>query len=156
MKTIKNKNLFAYSCASPIRLPVIQAVANGSNASNLIVDSNPSYLGGNSIVWGLICGAKEIMSQTSAEGYDYFHVDNAYFGKNLFYRVTHNILHLTSITSKVINNRYKKILLALNKSILPWKHVRNGLIVICPSSPFLYSYCSTNLDDWICETISIL
>jgi hypothetical protein len=156
MKTTKNKNLIAYSCASPIRLPVIQAVASGSNASNLIVDANPAYQGGDSIVWGLIRGAKEIMSQTSSSGNDFFHVDNAYFGRNIFYRVTHNALQLTSIPKNVIDNRYKNILLSLNKSIHPWKHRRNGPIVICPSSPFLYSYYSTKLDDWISETISTL
>lgn len=156
MKTIKDKILTAYSCASPIRLPVIQAVACGSNVINIIADSNPTYQGGDSIVWGLIRGAKEIMTQTSAMGNDFFHIDNAYFGRNLFYRVTHNALQLSSIPTKVIDNRYKKILSALNKNINPWKRTRNGPIVICPSSPFLYSYYSTNLDDWICQTVSTL
>jgi hypothetical protein len=156
MKTINNKIFTAYSCASPIRLPVIQAVAGGSSVSNINAEPNPNYQGNNSIVWGLIRGAKEIMDLTSANGCDFFHVDNAYYGRNLYFRVTHNALQLSSIPRNVIDDRYKKILKILNKTIHPWKRKRNGPIVICPSSHFLYSFYSTNLEEWIAQTISTL
>ncbi len=143
----------AYSCASPIRFPVINAIAKGSYAS-VFSESNPKYRSGNSIVWGLIRGAKEIMLETKKAGYNFFHVDNAYFGRNAYYRVTLNALQLSQLPNKVIDNRYRVILSQLNKNILPWKTKRNGPIVLCPSSNFLYEFYESNLDFWIQNTIS--
>jgi hypothetical protein len=145
--------LHAYGCGSPIRLPIVHALAIGSGASQFIPDPNPVYQGGDSIVWGLIRGADEIMLQTSRNGCDYFQIDNAYFGRNVYYRVTLNALQLSQLPTSVVSNRYKTILNGLNKPILPWKTERNGPIVICPSSEFLYRFMGTTLDKWVAEVV---
>jgi len=149
-------NLFAYGCGSPIRLPIVNALAIGSFADKFIPDANPTYLGGNSIVWGLIRGADEIMKITKSRGYKYFQIDNAYFARNHYYRVTCNALQLNFLPQKVINDRYKTIINHLGKSIKPWKKKRNGPIVICPSSNFLFQYYGTTLDDWVSSITSEL
>jgi hypothetical protein len=122
--------LHAYGCGSPIRLPIVHALAIGSGASQFIPDPNPVYQGGDSIVWGLIRGADEIMLQTSRNGCDYFQIDNAYFGRNVYYRVTLNALQLSQLPAE-----------------------RNGPIVICPSSEFLYRFMGTTLDKWVAEVV---
>ena len=147
------KPLFAYGCASPIRLPIVQAVARGSMAHGFFPEASPSYRGGDSIVWGLIRGAHEIMVQTHAQGHDFFQIDNAYFGRNIYYRLTPNALQLSALPQKIVNNRYVEIFKQLNKQILPWKTMRNGPIVICPSSEFLYQFYGTSLDAWLASTV---
>lgn len=146
-------SLHAYGCGSPIRLPIVQALAIGSSADQFIPDPNPVYQGGNSIVWGLIRGADEIMLQTRQNNRDYFQIDNAYFGRNIYYRVTLNALQLSQLPSSVISNRYKIILNSINKPILPWKTERNGPIVICPSSEFLYRFLGTTLEEWVAGVV---
>lgn len=143
-------NLHAYGCGSPIRLPVIQALAKGSRA-DFFPNANPKYLGGDSIVWGLIRGADQLMLSTRTNGCNYYQVDNAYFGRNLFYRVTPNALQFTGLPREVLNNRHELILKLLGKNILPWNKSRNGPIVICPSSEMLYRFYGTTLTDWISE-----
>lgn len=144
-----NQKLVAYGCGSPIRLPIVEALAIGSAANKFIPVSNPVYEGGNSIVWGLIRGAREIMLQTRDSGNDYFQLDNAYFGRNVYFRVTQNALQLNFLPNKVLDNRYKYILEKLGKTILPWKKIRNGPIVICPSSNFMYLFMGTTLESWL-------
>lgn len=150
--TTSKKIINAYSCASPIRFPVIEALANGCSADYICPDPNPKYRLGDSVVWGLIRGAKEIMQATSQAGFSYYHVDNAYFGRNLFYRVTLNNLQVCNVPKKVIDNRYMVILNNLNKTIQPWNKSRNGPIVICPSSNFLHGFYASSLDKWINDT----
>lgn len=48
------KPVFAYGCGSPIKLPIVGALARGSSAKEFIPDANPVYRGDNSIVWGLM------------------------------------------------------------------------------------------------------
>jgi hypothetical protein len=147
------RQLFAYGCGSPIRLPIVQALSVGASANAFIPDANPVYRGGDSIVWGLIRGADEIMLKTRHHGFDYFQVDNAYFGRNTHFRVTLNKLQLAQMPPTVVNDRYKKILGQLGKKILPWKRERNGPIVVCPSSEFLFRLYGTTLQAWV-ESVS--
>ena len=142
-------NLHAYGCGSPIRLSVIQAMAKGSGAVYFSPDANPNYLGGDSIVWGLIRGADKLMLSTRANGCNFYQVDNAYFGRNIFYRVTPNALQFTGLPRGVLNNRYEQILKILGKSIMPWNKSRNGPIVICPSSDMLHRFYGGTLSHWI-------
>ena len=151
-----SQNLVAYGCGSPIRLPIVEALAKGSHADKFIPDSNPKYIGGDSIVWGLIRGANEIMLETRRSGRDYFQIDNAYFGRNIYFRVTQNALQINCLPTTVIDNRYKYILDQLGKSILPWKKNRNGPIVICPSSNFMYLFMGTTLENWLKDVIDEL
>jgi len=141
--------LCAYGCGSPIRLPIVKALAIGSSADKFIADANPAYLGGNSIIWGLIRGADKLMYETIFNGFKYYQTDNAYFGRNLYFRVTCNALQLNYLPQSIIDNRYKYILNYLGKTIHPWKRLRNGPIVICPSSHFQYQFMGTSLEDWI-------
>jgi hypothetical protein len=50
------------------------------------------------------------MVETRGSGRDFFQVDNAYFGRNIYFRVTQNALQINYLPSKVIDNRYKFIL----------------------------------------------
>jgi len=143
------KNIYAYGCGSPIRLPIVQAMAIGSGAKRFIPEANPVYQGEDSIIWGLIRGAHEIMIRTRELNNDFFQIDNAYFGRNVYYRLTHNALQLNYLPKNIVDNRYIDILNKLGKSIKPWKKFRNGPIVICPSSNFLYQYMGTTLEDWV-------
>ena len=144
-----SNHIVAYGCGSPIRLPIVQALATGSAANAFIPNANPTYQGGDSIVWGLIRGAHEIMQQTRQNGFDYFQIDNAYFGRNRYFRVTRNALQLIHMPKAVIDDRYLFIFNMLGKSIMPWRKERNGPIVICPSSEFLYGFYGTTLQAWI-------
>jgi len=130
-------------------LPIVEALALGAKATKFIPDPNPHYEGGDSIVWGLIRGADTIMLKTRESGNDYFQLDNAYFGRNIYFRVTKNALQLTYLPNKVVDNRYKYVLSQLGKSILPWKKERNGPIVICPSSNFMYQFMGTTIEIWL-------
>ena len=151
-----NRSLFAYGCGSPIRLPIVESLAYGSLASEFIPYSNPNYRGGDSIIWGLIRGAKEVMDQTHRFGFDYYQMDNAYFGRNFYFRITKNALQLNYLPRVIINNRYQLILNQFGKKIMGWNKVRNGPIVICPSSNFLYQYMGTTLDYWINSVVEEL
>ena len=104
-------------------------------------------------MWGLIRGSHEIMRQTREHGFDYFQVDNAYFGRNIYFRVTLNKFQLAQMPANIVNDRYKIILGQFGKTIMPWKKERNGPIVICPSSEFLFRLYGTSLQAWV-ESVS--
>ncbi|AGG32699.1 hypothetical protein D521_0129 [beta proteobacterium CB] len=146
--------LVAYGCGSPVRLPIVESLALGAGANKFIPFANPSYQGGDSIVWGLIRGAPKIMFDTVQNGCDYFQIDNAYFGRNIYYRVTLNALQLSWIPSSVVSDRYKLILNQFGKTILPWKQKRNGPIVICPSSDHLHHFMGGTLESWVSSVIA--
>lgn len=148
------KLLHAYGCASPIRLPIVKSLAIGSGAEKFIPIAYPDYQGGDSIVWGLIRGAIRIMAETIQNECDFFQIDNAYFGRNIYYRVSMNSLQLSWIPKRIVNNRYKLILNQLGKEILPWKKNRDGPIIICPSSDHLHSLFGTTSMMWVNSVIA--
>jgi len=148
------KVLVAYGCGSPIRLPIVESLALGAGANKFIPIANPSYQGGDSIVWGLIRGAPKIMFDTVQNRCDYFQIDNAYFGRNIYYRVSLNALQLSWMPTAVVSDRYKLILNQLGKTILPWKKKRNGPIVICPSSDHLHHFFGGTLDSWVSSVVT--
>lgn len=150
---ISEYKLNVYGCGSPIRLPMMQTLANGLNANNFIKKENPQYLDGNSVVWGLIRGAKPIMEITGKHGYDFFQVDNAYFGRNEYFRITKNSLQLIGLPNNVKDNRYINIFKKHNLQYKKWQKKRSDKIIICLSSEYLYSYYSTTLNEWLNNTI---
>lgn len=156
MKITRSKLLNAYSCGSPIRTTVIQAIAIGSHAHNIDFSANPQYLNGDSIIWGLIRGAKELMYLTRQNGYDFYQIDNAYFGRDLFFRITRNELQCTKLKNNSDFSRLENIFKYLNYEIKPWNTNRNGPIIICPSSNFLYSFYDTTLEKWISTTLDLI
>lgn len=150
-----NVDVGFYGCGSPVRLPVLQALANGaSSGDRFFPELDPVYRGGRSVVWGLIRGAPTLMSETRDAGFDFYQVDNAYFGRNVFYRVTKNALQLTDKPSKVVSDRYQKILTFLGKPLQPAKARRSGPIVVCPSSDFMFKFMGTSLQQWLEETLA--
>jgi hypothetical protein len=94
------------------------------------------------------------MSQTRDGGFDFYQVDNAYFGRNVFYRVTKNALQLTGKPTNVVSDRYQKILSFLGKPLEPTRNKRNGPIVLCPSSDFMFKFMGTSLQEWLDVTIA--
>ena len=108
----------AYGCGSPIRQPIVQAMAKGAGADLYLPQAEPEYQGGDSIIWGLIRGAPRLMQQTTAAGSDFFQLDNAYFGRNRYFRVTKNALQLTEI-GKRDSSRRQAIFRELGLSIEP-------------------------------------
>ena len=92
-----NQHLTVYACGSPVRQAVMESIAKGTPSSQFIPDPNPTYQGGNSIIWGLIRGADNLMRQTKVSGHDFYQIDNAYFGRNTYYRISKNQFQLTAI-----------------------------------------------------------
>ncbi len=132
------RKVTAYSCGSPIRLSVINAIAMGAAADHVVSNPDPQYIRGDSIIWGLIRGASRLMLETRENGFDFYQVDNAYFGRDQFFRVTKNATQLRHLPNRVLSNRYRETLAHLGKEILPWRRTRSGPIVLCPSSEFLH------------------
>jgi hypothetical protein len=148
-----NQHLTVYACGSPIRQAIMQSIAKGSPSNQFIPDPNPIYQGGNSIIWGLIRGADKLMEQTKASGNDFYQIDNGYFGRNIYYRMTKNQFQLTEI-NHCDDMRYKKIFSEIGFSILPWQEKRTGPIVICLSSSFLFGFYKINIDQYLQDLIS--
>jgi len=146
--------IWAYGCGSPIRLPIVQAMAIGSQADFFYPEENPTYQGGDSIVWGLIRGAQQLMVETTHSGCNFYQMDNAYFGRNKYYRISKNALQLSKIVSYYDNHRCEFIFKELGIKILPWNHNRNGPIVLCLSSHHLYAYYGITAQQWIASTIA--
>ena len=152
--TIHSRSIRAYGCGSPIRLPIVHALAIGSKADFFYPEENPIYQGGDSIVWGLIRGAGQLMIETSDSGCDFYQMDNAYFGRNIYYRVTKNALQLSEISKHITPHRCKIIFKELGLKILPWNIKRNGPIILCLSSNHLYEFYGASAEDWVKSTIA--
>ena len=147
------KPLNVYGCGSPIRLPIAEAMAQGSGAVNFLPQADPTYVPGNSIVWGLIRGARNIIESTISNHCDYYQMDNAYFGRDVYYRITRNGLQLSKLANRDesrLNLQFK----SLNLKFENWKKRRGDNILICASSEDLYRFYQTTADDWISSTIS--
>lgn len=149
---IKGGKIIAYGCGSPIRLPLIAALAEGARADQYVPESNPSYRGGNSIIWGLIRGADTIMKSSSDAGFSFYQVDNAYFGREIYFRVTKNAVQKNKIEIRD-NKRFLDQFKIANLSFEPWKLKRNGPIILCTSSEHLYRFYNTTMKLWIEETV---
>jgi hypothetical protein len=152
--SISPRSIRAYGCGSPIRLPIVHALALGSKADYFYPEENPIYQGGDSIVWGLIRGAREIMIETNQSGRIFYQIDNAYFGRNIYYRITKNALQLSQISDQVTAHRRESIFKELGLRILPWNNKRNGPIILCLSSSHLYEFYGANTEAWITSTIA--
>lgn len=148
---MKNK-LVVYACGSPVRQDTMKNLSIGSKADLFVPNENPIYQGGNSIVWGLIRGADRLMDETTKDKYDFYQVDNAYFGRKFYYRITKNKLQIDDF-NVIDYKRYKKIFGQFNLSLKPWKTIRNGPIVICLSSGFLYNFYKINIQDYLNKII---
>lgn len=147
--------LVAYGCGSPIRLPVVSALAQGCGAQLFVPEAEPVYKGGDSLVWGLIRGAPQIMQKTREAGRDFFQIDNAYFGRDRYFRVTRNGLQLTQV-SEADPARYEAIFREVGYSFAPWKENRTGPIVLCPSSELLFNFYGTTVEQWLRNTAATL
>jgi hypothetical protein len=145
------KQLVAYGCGSPIRQPFIQAMAKGAKANFYVPEGDPTYRGGDSIIWGLIRGAPSLMQQTRNTGCDFFQMDNAYFGRDHYYRVTKNTPQLTRI-DKRDHKRFEATFRDIGFSLQPWKKNRSGPIVFCLSSHHLFNFYGLDIEQWIGQT----
>ena len=145
------RQLVAYGCGSPIRQPFIEAMATGSRANAYVPEENATYRGGDSIIWGLIRGAPELMQQTRAAGQDFFQMDNAYFGRDRYYRVTKNALQLTSVAARD-HARFEATFRDIGYSLRPWKKQRNGPIVFCLSTHHLFNFYGLDIQRWVDDT----
>ena len=139
--------LNVYGCGSPIRLPIAQAMAQGAGADAFIPGPNPDYLGGTSIIWGLIRGAPAVMDATRAAGFDFFQMDNAYFGRERYFRITRNALQITQAGDRD-DRRLMANFRETGHRLAPWRTDRPGPIVLCPSSHFLHGYFGTTIEAW--------
>jgi hypothetical protein len=122
-------------------------MSNGSQANMYLPQADPAYQGGDSIIWGLIRGAPRLMQQTRVAGCDFYQIDNAYFGRDRYFRVTKNSLQLSGIADRS-PLRFKAMFGDLGLSIERWKKRRNGPIVICLSSPFLFGFYGLDIRQW--------
>ena len=148
----KSNEIYAYGCGTPIRQKVVEAMAEGANAIDFDNSEYPKYRGGHTIVWGLMRGAKELIDATRCAGHNYYQIDNAYFGRDIYFRVTKNGTQLTQL-KRVDDKRYREQFHSLGLKLSSWKKKRGHQVLICASSPILYEFYNTSLDDWIDNTI---
>jgi len=151
----KHGSIYVYGCGTPIRQNVLEAIASGSGAIDIFNEEYPKYRGGISIIWGLMRGAKELMAQTTAAGFDYYQIDNAYFGRETYFRLTKNGTQLSNLLRRD-EARYKDQFSKCALRLSTWKKKRGEKILICTSSPFLYEFYNTSIDVWLDKTVPII
>ena len=144
--------MVVYNCGSPVRGHVTKAMAEGSKAQ-YEPNAEPRYQGGDSIVWGLIRGAPRIIKECKKSGANYWQMDNAYIGKNKYYRVTKNAFQLTELTERP-PDRWKKIADKYHVKLRPWR--KEGYILFSLSTPHLYAFHGFEYDKYVKETIETL
>lgn len=114
---------------------------------------NPDYQGGDSVVWGLIRGAKQIIEATKKAGNHFYQLDNAYFGRNAYYRFTRDAFQLTELIERPAN-RWQHIAKQHSLELRPWKDptadfkLRKRKIVFCLSTPKLYKFFNLDFDTY--------
>jgi hypothetical protein len=104
-----------FACGTPRRQGVCAAWSHGHNWQ-LIEQANPFYLPGDCAVWGLMRGARQIRENCRAMGFTYYAMDNAYVGRDDWFRVTRNGFQHTQIIERP-PDRWERLKIKLE----PWR-----------------------------------
>lgn len=143
----------AYACGSPIRKGVVSAAAKSVGAE-FYPEPSPGDRGGDSIIWGLIRGSPELIQRHRSDGRTYWHMDNGYFGRNKYFRITPNANQVTDL-QEAEPTRFEEIQKSLGLEIKPWQP-EGRHIVIALSTPHLYKFMGTEINKWLNETVAVL
>lgn len=149
-------NIHVYGCGSPIRIPTMQDVADGITGSRFFVEPNPVFRGSTSVVWGLIRGAKEIMKSCQNLGFPFYQVDNAYFGREEYYRISKNDIQLNRSLPFTAGERLYAMQRRMKFNIHDWQERRGSRILICLSTPMLFEYHGIDRSRWLENVITEL
>lgn len=137
--------IHVYGCGTPIRMHVARAMATYLKAP-LHEESNPNYVEGDSVVWGLIRGAPEVISETKKAKHHYYQLDNGYFGRNKYYRFTWNAFQQTELKDRPAD-RWEHIRKQENIKIQPWKKTGSH-VVFCLSTEWLYKFFKQDINHY--------
>lgn len=124
-------------------------MAKGAMAK-FVPSANPDYEGGDSIIWGLIRGAPDLMKKTRAAGHNFWQMDNAYFHRNKYYRITKNALQMAPVDKGP--ERWEKI-----RGKIKFQQWREGKhILFALSTPFMYQVHGVKIEKHVDEVIAEL
>lgn len=119
-----------------------KAFANGCNGnvsydSKMLFDGDVAMFGHPDLM--------PLLDEAKKQGRNWYYGDKAYFGRNVYYRITKNA-YMHNASGEPDFNRLKR----LNLTFEPW---RNGSdILICPQSDIFFRLKGTTQKDWIYET----
>ena len=142
-----------YACGTPVRQKILQAVAEGLGAP-FYKEADPKYRGGDAVVWGLIRGAPRLIKEIRDAGHDYWHMDNGYFGRNHLFRITKNANQRTDLIERPAE-RWERISKLFGLTLAPWQK-GGGKIIVAQSTPHLYKFMGTEIDQWTNSVVATL
>jgi len=142
----------AYACGTPIRGPLIGAAAESVGVP-LILEGKPVYQGGDAIIWGCIRGAPELMKEVRKRGHDFWQMDNAYRGRNSYFRITKNAFQHVGLEQSS-PNRWEVVAKRFGLEIKPWTKGKH--IVIALSTEHLYRLHGLELKPWLEQTVKTI
>mgnify|MGYP006908211117 CR=1 FL=1 len=141
--------LNAYACGTPVRQHIVQAAAKSVNA-RFFPEAKPDYQGGDAIVWGLIRGAPALIKKVKEAGCNYYHMDNGYFGRNKYYRVTKNANQVTDVQERP-PERFNAIAQKFGIKLRPWRNGKN--IIFALSTEHLYAFHGLDINEYVKSTL---
>lgn len=135
--------MHVYTCSTPAKLQVCKAWAK-AHRWDIVEDGFPFYRGEDCAVWGLMRGAKTVRQACKLSGKNYYALDNGYFARRKYFRVTRNGYCQTEVVDRP-PDRWNRLGIRL-------KSPKSGSrILVVESSPFCYQYF--DLKDWTQDTI---
>jgi len=145
--------IHAYACGSPIRKPYVQAAGDSVNAP-FHPEGGPEYRGGDAIIWGLIRGSPRLIQAVLSAGHSYWHMDNGYFGRNVYFRITKNANQRTDLIERPAD-RWDHIKNKFGLKIAPYQKGGRKIIVAL-STEHLYKFMGTDIETWKQNTLKTL
>src|SRR5690349_17637653 len=118
-----------YTCGTPVRVEPCKAFSQGTGWQ-LIEQPHPFYQPGDCAVWGLMRGARRVREDCKRLGYNYYAMDNAYVGRDEYYRITKNGFQNTALLDRPAD-RWRRLGVPLKAWRSKGKH-----ILVCESSPY--------------------
>lgn len=145
---------FAYACGSPIRQEIVKAAAKAAGAT-FCPEANPDYRGGDAIVWGLIRSAPELIKKVRKAGNDYWHMDNGYFGRNKYFRITKNANQYTGPIIERPPDRFEYMAKKFGISFKPWTK-KGSKIILALSTEHLFKFFGDDIESYTKRTVAEL
>jgi hypothetical protein len=133
-----------YSIASALTSPIFgKAFANGcggelSSDPRMLLDGDVAMFGHPDLIG--------LLKQAQAEGRTWYYGDKAYFGREVYYRITKNA-YMHNTEGEPDFDRFKK----LNLTVQQWKDGND--ILICPQSDVFFRLQGKTQNEWIEQTI---
>ena len=141
-----------YACGTPVRQKVLKAIAEGLGAK-FHPEANPTYPGGDAVIWGLIRGAPELIEKIRKGATNYWHVANGYYARNILFRITKNANQRTDLIERPAT-RWESIKKLIGYEIHPWRKGKHILVV--QSTPHLYKFMGEDIEQWTNNVVATL